>query len=299
MPLHRRGPSGQRAKRCASHANRAHRGYPRRDLGGATLAPRSRSAAPTPGAKVLCIAARHCERLFSTPLFADIPADMDDTELELSRSTPNYRFDVKARTCTRPSSSATESRRLHWPRCTRVRRAAFPTGRTRRALCARWCESAGRCAAVPAARIEYRSIDLDSVAYRTATAQPDTRSPVGAHRRADHSTVFIGGQFIAAARILRTGATAVPRAARRERCGIRTRRTRRSEQLPPGCSRPAELAQHQRSLEEPALRLVRLRARLPPMSRRRILEQRIERELEGASNDTAHVCKSDDLAKGR
>jgi len=33
------------------------------------------------------------ERYMSTPLFEDIPTDMDDSELEISLSTPNYRFD--------------------------------------------------------------------------------------------------------------------------------------------------------------------------------------------------------------
>jgi cysteine synthase A len=36
------------------------------------------------------------ERYLSTPLFADIPADMTADELGIARSTPNYRFDVAA-----------------------------------------------------------------------------------------------------------------------------------------------------------------------------------------------------------
>ena len=34
------------------------------------------------------------ERYLSTPLFEDIPADMTEEEQEISRSTPNYRFDA-------------------------------------------------------------------------------------------------------------------------------------------------------------------------------------------------------------
>ena len=37
------------------------------------------------------------ERYLSTPLFAEIPADMTEEELEISRSTPRYRFDAPRR----------------------------------------------------------------------------------------------------------------------------------------------------------------------------------------------------------
>ena len=46
-----------------------------------------------PGSNVLCMLPDTAERYMSTPLFEEIPTDMDDSELEISRSTPNYRFD--------------------------------------------------------------------------------------------------------------------------------------------------------------------------------------------------------------
>jgi len=42
------------------------------------------------GANVLCMLADTGERYLSTPLFADVPADMTDEEQEISQSTPNY-----------------------------------------------------------------------------------------------------------------------------------------------------------------------------------------------------------------
>jgi cysteine synthase A len=41
------------------------------------------------GATVLCMLPDTGERYLSTPLFADIPADMTEAEVEISRSTPS------------------------------------------------------------------------------------------------------------------------------------------------------------------------------------------------------------------
>jgi cysteine synthase A len=49
-----------------------------------------------PGSNVLCMLADTGERYLSTPLFADIEADMDADELAISRSTPLARFDAPA-----------------------------------------------------------------------------------------------------------------------------------------------------------------------------------------------------------
>ena len=48
------------------------------------------------GATVLCMLPDTGERYLSTPLFADVAADMTDEELEISRSTPGFRLAPKA-----------------------------------------------------------------------------------------------------------------------------------------------------------------------------------------------------------
>ncbi|MBI3506418.1 MAG: PLP-dependent cysteine synthase family protein [Proteobacteria bacterium] len=64
--------------------------------GGATLAGALDICATAPaGSTVLCMLPDTGERYLSTPLFADMQADMDAAETEISRSTPNYRFDVR------------------------------------------------------------------------------------------------------------------------------------------------------------------------------------------------------------
>ena len=62
---------------------------------GATLAAALEVArrAP-PGSHIVCMLPDTGERYLSTPLFDGIDVDMNDAELELSRSTPGYRFDA-------------------------------------------------------------------------------------------------------------------------------------------------------------------------------------------------------------
>ena len=66
-------------------------------VGGATFAGALEvcKSAP-PGSNVLCMLPDTGERYLSTPLFADIPADMTDEEIAIARSTPRYRFDAPA-----------------------------------------------------------------------------------------------------------------------------------------------------------------------------------------------------------
>lgn len=54
-----------------------------------------------PGTNIVCMLTDTGERYLSTPLFADISEEMTDAELELSRSTPNCRFDI----CAAPQST--------------------------------------------------------------------------------------------------------------------------------------------------------------------------------------------------
>jgi cysteine synthase A len=64
---------------------------------GATFAGAIRVCKEAPkGATVLCMLPDTGERYLSTPLFADVAADMTDEELEISRSTPGFRLAPKA-----------------------------------------------------------------------------------------------------------------------------------------------------------------------------------------------------------
>jgi cysteine synthase len=62
---------------------------------GATLAAALIVAGEAPqGSNIVCMLPDTGERYMSTPLFEGIDFDMNDAELELSRSTPGYRFDA-------------------------------------------------------------------------------------------------------------------------------------------------------------------------------------------------------------
>jgi cysteine synthase A len=57
---------------------------------GATFAGALRVAAEAPkGSTILCMLPDTGERYLSTPLFADIPIDMTEEEVQISRSTPS------------------------------------------------------------------------------------------------------------------------------------------------------------------------------------------------------------------
>jgi cysteine synthase A len=60
---------------------------------GGTFAGALKVAADAPkGATILCMLPDTGERYLSTPLFANIPADMTEEELSISRSTPGFQL---------------------------------------------------------------------------------------------------------------------------------------------------------------------------------------------------------------
>jgi cysteine synthase A len=61
---------------------------------GATVAGGLQLAREAPGASILCLLPDTGERYLSTPLFEDVPTDMDADEWAISRSTPGVRFDA-------------------------------------------------------------------------------------------------------------------------------------------------------------------------------------------------------------
>jgi len=65
--------------------------------GGATFAGAMKVARQAPpNSTILCMLPDTAERYLSTPLFEGIPEEMTEEELEISRSTPGYRFDVSS-----------------------------------------------------------------------------------------------------------------------------------------------------------------------------------------------------------
>ena len=118
------------------------------------------------GANILCMLPDTGERYLSTPLFDDIPADMTPEEEEISRSTPNYRFDSPPPA---PPAEAEEKPAAAAP----PEAMAFLEEATRDAdnpvvlFALEWCEFCWSVRKMFAEyEIPYRSIDLDSVEYQ-------------------------------------------------------------------------------------------------------------------------------------
>lgn len=166
---------------------------------GATFAGALEVAKSAPaGASVLCMLPDTAERYLSTPLFADVPADMTDEELEISRSTPNFRFDVAAaprvpanKVAQTPEADARQF----------VEHAINDSQQPVVMFALEWCEF---CWAVRKMfahyRIAYRSIDLDSVEYQRDDRGGKIRAALsGRTGIATIPQIFIGGEFIGGA----------------------------------------------------------------------------------------------------
>jgi cysteine synthase A len=170
---------------------------------GATLAAAlSIARRSKPGTNIVCMLPDTGERYLSTPLFADIGEEMTAEELTLSRSTPLCRFDA-------PPPAAGAAAAVH---------PAAPTPAVLDAEAERfydqalrdepvvlfaleWCEFCWSVRKLFARLgIEYRSVDLDSVAYQAGERGSKIRAVLAA--RTGTKTipqVFIGGKHVGGA----------------------------------------------------------------------------------------------------
>ena len=151
------------------------------------------------GSTILCMLPDTGERYLSTPLFEGIPEDMTVEEMEISRSTPGYRFDLAPK----PAEPEVEEAPVE----ATPEALAFldeTTGDKEQPVvmfALEWCEFCWSVRKMMAHyEIPYRSIDLDSVAYQD-------NNWGGAIRRALEATtglktipqIYIGGTHIGGA----------------------------------------------------------------------------------------------------
>jgi cysteine synthase A len=147
--------------------------------------------AASAGANVLCMLPDTGERYLSTPLFADVPADMTDDELAIARSTPNYRFDAPA-----PATSAPAAVPVDAESAAFVDRIVRDEPLVMFAF--EWCEF---CWAVrnmfAAYGIAHRVISLDTLEYQAEERGVRIRAALG--ERAGATTipqVFAAGEHV-------------------------------------------------------------------------------------------------------
>ncbi len=153
------------------------------------------------GSSVLCMLPDTGERYLSTPLFADIPEDMTEDELEIAQSTPNYRFDVQA--APPPVFSTGDDE----PIVATEKSVEFVQGATHDddnqvvMFGLEWCEF---CWSVRnlfnRLKIPYRDVELDAVEYQENNWGAEIREALA--KTTDCRTVpqiFVGGEFIGGA----------------------------------------------------------------------------------------------------
>ena len=121
------------------------------------------------GSNILCMLPDTGERYLSTPLFDDIVVEMSDDEWEVSRSTPNYRFDA-ATTGKQPSLKDDKEEAppsLDEQALAFVKQATSDTDNPVVLFALEWCEFCWSVRKLFAKLdIPYRAIDLDSVKYQ-------------------------------------------------------------------------------------------------------------------------------------
>jgi len=165
---------------------------------GATLAGALRVCASVPeGSTVLCMLPDTGERYLTTPLFADIPADMTQEEIDISRSTPNYRFDSPP-PAPAPAPQAEEPVPLAPEAVAFVESVIGDREQPVTLFALEWCEFCWSVRRLFAKHgIPYRSVDLDSVEYQQNDRGARIRAALTARTSvATIPQIFVGGEFL-------------------------------------------------------------------------------------------------------
>jgi cysteine synthase A len=135
---------------------------------GATFSAAMQIAQDAPaGSNILCMLPDTGERYLSTPLFDDIVIEMSKDELEISRSTPNYRFDAAKTGKEESAEQNDEPLELDEEAVAFVAQATSDAAQPIVLFALEWCEFCWSVRKLFAKLdIPYRAIDLDSVKYQ-------------------------------------------------------------------------------------------------------------------------------------
>ncbi len=170
--------------------------------GGATFAGALKIATSAPpDTTILCMLPDTGERYLSTPLFADISADMSAEELAISRSTARFRFDTQSSPAPSPAAPPQPQPRtpsIDVEATDFVAQVIHDARQPVVMFALEWCEFCWALRKMFAKfEIPYRSIDLDSVEYQKGGRGGNVRAALAA--RTSMSTipqVFFAGEFI-------------------------------------------------------------------------------------------------------
>jgi cysteine synthase A len=155
------------------------------------------------GTTVLCMLPDTGERYLSTPLFDDIPVEMTAEEIEISRSTPGYRFDATPPPPPQEQEVEEDEPEIEAPAdaVEFLDEAISDKAQPVVMFSHEWCEFCWSARKMFAKfEIPYRSIDLDSVAFQKDNKGGKIRAAL--REKTGSKTIpqiFIGGQFIGGA----------------------------------------------------------------------------------------------------
>jgi cysteine synthase A len=170
---------------------------------GATFAGALQIAAEAPaGSNILCMLPDTGERYLSTPLFEGIAEDMDAEEMEISRSTPGYRFDISDAPEEEPDDAGTKADvELDPAAMAEVDELLAANQDQVLMFSLEWCEFCWSVRKMlTACEIPYVTVDLDSVAYQ----EDDRGGRILAvlNQRNNWPTIpqiYVGGEFVGGA----------------------------------------------------------------------------------------------------
>ncbi len=165
--------------------------------GGATFTAALEIAKTAPdGSNILCMLPDTGERYLSTPLFEDIPAEMTHDEIEISKSTPRYRFDQSAPPPAPTSEAAPKS--VTDKARTFVDETIHNTQNPIAFFALEWCEFCWSVRKMfSALEIDYSTVDLDSAQYQEDGWGGQIRAAL--EEQTSMKTIpqiFVGGKFI-------------------------------------------------------------------------------------------------------
>ncbi|MBT8438014.1 MAG: pyridoxal-phosphate dependent enzyme [Gammaproteobacteria bacterium] len=168
---------------------------------GATFAGALQVAETAPaGSNILCMLPDTGERYLSTPLFDGIEEDMSDAEIEISRSTPGYRFDVSA-VPVDEAEEAEEAGELDPAALAEVASILEQNREQVLMFSLEWCEFCWSVRKMLAAcEIPYVTVDLDSVAFQDNDRGGKILAVL--NQQNDWPTIpqiYVGGEFVGGA----------------------------------------------------------------------------------------------------
>ena len=170
---------------------------------GATFAGALQVAEQAPeGASILCMLPDTGERYLSTPLFENVPEDMTEAEMEISCSTPGYRFDLNPEPEEEEEEPAPADTEELDPDAVAEVEAILAAHQDQVLMFSlEWCEFCWSVRKMLAAcEIPYNTVDLDSVEFQQDNRGGKILSVLNS--RNDWPTIpqiYVGGEFVGGA----------------------------------------------------------------------------------------------------